>query len=102
MTALEAGPHRTDLRRNDDVIDAATLAVVAHGLLNSLTVISAAAAALERGDHFLERERRESLFELIQTETRFIAGTLGDLVLGLPPDVVAELDALINPHPHSL
>ena len=105
LTALDTEPTRIDVVRDasaDTAIDADTLAAVAHGLLNSLTVISAAATALAGGENFLERDRSDSLYDLIQTETGFIAAILGDLVRGLPPAVVAELDAMIPPRGNSL
>ena len=71
--------------------DDASVAVVAHGLLNSVTVIRAAASLL---DTYWERlddgQRREMVMDIVR-HIDLIGGVLGDLVKGLP-DRLQEID----------
>lgn len=72
----------------------ATVAVVAHGLLNSMAIISGAAATLQEAWDVLDEARRQSLFRMITDQARLVTDMLGDLVRGLPVGVLHELDAL--------
>ena len=72
----------------------ATVAVVAHGLLNSMAIISGAAATLQDAWDALDEARRQSLFRMITDQARHVTDMLGELVRGLPVGVLHELDAL--------
>jgi signal transduction histidine kinase len=71
-----------------------TAAVVAHGLLNSMTVISGAAATLKEEWSGLAPESREMLLGMIQSQARHVTAMLADLARGLPPEMVHALDAI--------
>ena len=68
-----------------------TLALVAHGLLNSLGVISGSAASLQRMWDRLPDESRQQLCSAILHHADLIRGVLGDLARGLPTEVVEAL-----------
>ena len=71
----------------------ATMAVIAHALLNSLSVISGSTALLlERED--LPPATRVDLLERIHGQAMHVSGVLQDLVRGLPVDVQDALRAL--------
>jgi hypothetical protein len=75
----------------DDWQDDATLAVVAHGLLSSMSLINGSAELLaERWDD-LDPERRGRLLDNVCTQSSFVIEILKDLARGLPPDVAAAL-----------
>ena len=76
----------------------ATVAVVAHGLLNSMAIISGAAATLQEAWDVLDEARRQSLFRMITDQAHHVTDMLGELVRGLPVGVLHELDALSEAH----
>lgn len=76
---------------HDRPVDA-TAAVIAHGLLNSMAVISGAAATLREAWDALDGPRRETLLAMITDRARQVTDTLGELARGLPPGVLKELD----------
>ena len=76
----------------------ATVAVVAHGLLNSMAIISGAAATLEEAWDVLDEARRRHLFRMITDQVHHVTDMLGELVRGLPVGVLHELDALSETH----
>jgi hypothetical protein len=69
-------------------------AVVAHGLLNTLTVIGGAAELLRTEWATIGSTRRDELFALIEVHVGEAAEALRGLVLGLPPEALAVLDEL--------
>jgi signal transduction histidine kinase len=69
-------------------------AVVAHGLLNTLTVIGGAAELLRTEWDVISPSRREELFTLIEVHVGEAGEALRGLVLGLPPEALAMLDEL--------
>ena len=71
-----------------------TAAVVAHGLLNSMTVISGAAATLKEEWSGLAPESRDVLLGMIQSQARHVTAMLADLARGLPAEVVQALNAI--------
>jgi hypothetical protein len=81
--------------------DAATIAVMAHGLLGAVGVIKGAATMLQgRGDR-LSPTRREELFEMIIEQTGLLAGVLQDLMRGLPVEEQRRIEALAAVRPHA-
>ena len=70
------------------------LAVVAHSLLNSVSVISGNALTLaEHWDRLGEPDRRQ-LLERIITQAAHVSGVLTDLVRSGNPELVAALEEL--------
>ncbi|HEX2038373.1 MAG TPA: hypothetical protein VHF47_01430 [Acidimicrobiales bacterium] len=76
----------------------ATVAVLAHGLLNSMAIISGAATTLREAWDMLDEQRRAHLLRMITDQATHVTDMLGDLVRGLPLGVLRELDALSEAH----
>lgn len=76
----------------DDRLVDATAAVTAHGLLNSMAIISGAAATLREAWDVLDAPRRETLLTMIAEQAQQASEMLGELARGLPPGVLKELD----------
>lgn len=72
----------------------ATVAVVAHGLLNSITVIRAAATTLRERWPQLPDGERDDMLEKLDAQAAHIGNVLQDLVQLLPTTARAMLDAL--------
>lgn len=66
---------------------------MAHGLLNSMAVVLGALTLLEDGDQ-LTAEDREDLIRRAVHQATFVAASLKDMVLGLPPGATALLEEL--------
>lgn len=81
----------------DQPVDA-TVAVLAHGLLNSMAIISGAAATLREAWDELDDPRRDNLLRMITDQAGHVSEMLGDLARGLPLGVLQELDALSQAH----
>lgn len=86
-TGAAAGP-------DDEAETAATTAVVAHGLLGSMAVISGAAETLRENWTDLNTVDRDGLLSMIETHSVHVAVTLADLARGLSPEVTEVLDRL--------
>jgi len=69
-------------------------AVMAHGLLASVGIITTAADTLRRHYERLDQDRREALFDMIMMQGSHLEGVLKDMVRGLSPDVIEALSAL--------
>lgn len=69
-------------------------AVVAHGLLNSMAVISGAAATLRESWEALDAGGRTDLLAMIEAQADHVAAMLADLARGLPAEVITMLNAL--------
>lgn len=68
------------------------LAVVAHGLLNPMTAVSAGIdIALRTGTYPAEVR---AVLEAAKRQSDFVVESLRELVLGLPPEVLAILEGL--------
>jgi hypothetical protein len=74
----------------------ATLAVVAHGLLTSMSVIQGANLMLRQDWERLAPERREELLDMALMQAHHTVGVLQDLMRGVPPELTAELDRLAS------
>jgi len=84
------GPTHTD----SDALDEATLAVIIHGLLTSLSVINGGAITLrDSWDHLTEADRVKVL-DLVIGQASHVGGVLHDLMRGLPNGLVNALDGL--------
>ena len=74
----------------------ATLAVVAHGLLTSMSVIQGANLMLRDDWERLSPARRLELLDMALVQATHTIGVLQDLMRGIPPDIKAELDRLAS------
>jgi hypothetical protein len=86
---LEEGVAPTDAGLFDNAAG-----VVAHGLLNTMTVISGAAQLLRTEWDGLSAPRRLELLEMIELHTADASQALVGIVQGLPPDALDLLDEL--------
>lgn len=80
----------------EDSLDDGLTAVVAHGLLNSVAVVTGN-LALVLSDAPMSEEKRVDLLRRAHDHARFIGGVLGDLMRGLPPAVLDVLGAAHEP-----
>lgn len=87
-----SGPR--DLPSIDDTD--ATLAVVAHGLLTSLSVIQGAILMLRDDGDRLTPDRQEELLDMALVQSGHTIGVLQDLMRGVAPELAAELDRLTS------
>jgi hypothetical protein len=73
-----------------------TTAIVAHGLLNSMAVVSGTAyTLLNHWELFTEDpEQARALLDRIVRQATMASGVLEDLVRGLPPDVASALASI--------
>jgi K+-sensing histidine kinase KdpD len=81
----------------DDMLDDDLLAVVAHSLLNSMSVISGNAETL--ADHWdrIDAATRAELLSRIMTQSSHVVGVLTDLVRSGRPELVEALEHLQRP-----
>jgi K+-sensing histidine kinase KdpD len=84
----------TDRRGSDATESDATLAVVAHGLLTSLSVIQGANLMLRDDWDRLTEQRRIELINMALLQAQHTIGVLQDLMRGVAPNIAAELDRL--------
>jgi K+-sensing histidine kinase KdpD len=70
------------------------LAVVAHSLLNSMSVITGNALTLEEHWERIDEPTRRELLQRIVTQSSHVAGVLTDLVRSGDPQLVAALEEL--------
>jgi hypothetical protein len=76
---------------------ATTWAVVAHGLLNSMGAIKAAALTLSSRREELAEADALALLHRITQQAEVVAESLRAIVQGLPPEVVEQLDHVGSP-----
>jgi|SRR5436305_11163450 len=81
-------------RQNEDPIDATVFAVVAHGLLNSLSVIRGFAGMIDATYEAAPPEKVHAWLSAIEKHGLLMSEILHDLVLGLPDEAAAVLDEL--------
>ncbi len=74
-------------------------AVVAHGLLTSMSVVSAGITTMWEHWADLTPEKRDHLFARILAHSDFVSDVLRDLTQGMPAGVVAELEAMQRGRP---
>jgi K+-sensing histidine kinase KdpD len=75
-------------------LDDDLLAVVAHSLLNSMSVITGNALTLDEHWARLDDATRSELLQRIVTQSTHVAGVLTDLVRSGNPELVAALEEL--------
>ena len=74
--------------------DEASMALIAHGLLNSVSVVSATATLLRMSGSKMEDIRRDELLGGMVGQANLMAGVLKDLVHGLPIEALDVLQRL--------
>ena len=74
--------------------DDALLAVVAHSLLGSMSVVVGALETVQQHWDRLPEETRSQLLGDASIQARYVSDVLRDLLRGLPPEVIAALDDL--------
>ena len=72
----------------------ATMAVIAHGLLNSVSAIQMGAFALKESWQQLSEEQRVQILDIVSDQAGHIRGILQDMIRGLPSDVIRALNGL--------
>lgn len=77
-----------------DMLDDDVLAVVAHSLLNSMSVISGNAETLAEHWERISQEARLDFLDRIVTQSGHVVGVLTDLVRSGRPELVAALERL--------
>lgn len=85
---------REESWNEDRRADRTAIAVTAHSLLQSVSVILAAAEMIQTHGEQIGDRRQNELLDLIGAQGRHIAGVLVDLVRGVPPEVLEVLDEL--------
>jgi len=74
-------------------------AVVAHGLLTSMAVVSAGIVTVWEHWADLDPSKRDHIFERILAHTTFVSEGLRELTQGLPEGAAAELEAMQRRRP---
>jgi hypothetical protein len=74
-------------------------AVVAHGLLTSMSVVSAGIRTVWEHWADLSSDKRDHLFERILAHSTFVTDGLKDLSQGMPEGAAAELEAMQKRRP---
>lgn len=74
--------------------DEAALAVIAHGLLNSLTVVKGSVEVLRDSCPDLAAEQLRRWLDRIDTQAGLMATILYDLVRGYPREAIVDLEGL--------
>ena len=74
----------------------ATMAVIAHGLLNSVSAIQMGAFALKESWQQLSDEQRVQILDIVSDQAGHIRGILQDMIRGLPSEVIRALNGLEN------
>jgi hypothetical protein len=76
-----------------------TTAVIAHSLISSVAVVSGALHSLLAFGEDLAAEKRRDLLQLALDQAQYLTEVLKDLARGLPPEVIAALDAIAERRP---
>jgi hypothetical protein len=74
--------------------DDAAIAVVAHGLLNSISAIQLGAHALRESWDKLDDAQRRQVIDVLVDQSAHVRGVLQDLIRGLPAEVIRALNSL--------
>ena len=75
-------------------LDDTLMAVMAHGLLTSMSVVTASIGLLRDAWEDFDPGERETLLAKAEEQALHVGAVLTDLVRGLPADVIAQLDHL--------
>lgn len=78
------------VRRADDAV----LAVAAHAMLNSVAVAYGSVEVVRSAAHRLSAAQVDELLDRALAQLDLVSGILGDLVRGLPPQIVDAMDEL--------
>ena len=89
MAAMAGPTPRVDLSDDD-----ALVAVMAHGLLTSLTVVTGSIGLLREAWDDLDPVEREAVLAKAEEQALHVGAVLNDLVRGLPPEALRLLDEL--------
>lgn len=72
----------------------ATMAVIAHGLLNSVSAIQMGAYALKESWPQLSEQQRIQILDIVADQAGHVRGILQDMIRGLPTEVIRALNGL--------
>jgi K+-sensing histidine kinase KdpD len=75
-------------------LDDTLMAVMAHGLLTSMSVVTASLGLLRDAWEDFDAAEREALLAKAEQQALHVGAVLTDLVRGLPADVIKQLDHL--------
>ena len=75
-------------------LDDTLMAVMAHGLLTSMSVVTASLGLLRDAWEDFDADEREKLLAKAEQQALHVGAVLTDLVRGLPADVIKQLDHL--------
>ncbi|MDQ1373007.1 MAG: hypothetical protein QOJ09_345 [Actinomycetota bacterium] len=75
-------------------LDDTLMAVMAHGLLTAMSVVTASIGLVREAWAELDPAERDSLLAKAEEQALHVGAVLGDLVRGLPPDVIRQLDEM--------
>lgn len=79
------------------------MAVIAHGLLNSISAIQMGAYALKESWTKMTEEQRDQVLSIVADQASHVRGILQDMIRGLPGDVIRALNGLEErDHPEGL
>ena len=75
-------------------LDDTLMAVMAHGLLTSMSVVTASLGLLREAWEEFDADEREKLLAKAEQQALHVGAVLTDLVRGLPAEVIKQLDHL--------
>jgi K+-sensing histidine kinase KdpD len=75
-------------------LDDTLMAVMAHGLLTSMSVVTATIGLLRDAWEDFDADEREALLAKAEEQSLHVGAVLTDLVRGLPAEVISQLDHL--------
>ncbi len=75
-------------------LDDTLVAVMAHGLLSSMSVVTASTGLLRDAWDDIDAAERESMLAKAEEQALHVGAVLSDLVRGLPANVIEQLDHL--------
>lgn len=84
------GAKQDDAAAADDVV--AMVAVMAHGLLNAMSVVIGSADLLERRWDDLTAEQRQEIFASLKRQSESVVEGLRDMMRGVPEALAEALD----------
>lgn len=75
-------------------LDDTLMAVMAHGLLTSMSVVTGSIGLLRDAWEDIDADEREQLLAKAEEQALHVGAVLTDLVRGLPAEVITQLDHL--------
>ena len=79
---------------SDVDLDDTLMAVMAHGLLTSMSVVCGSIGLLRDAWEDIDPAERDALLAKAEEQALHVGAVLTDLVRGLPAEVIAQLDHL--------